>query len=128
MDKVFIPEGYQRVMPYIIVRNAEAFMQFMTDVFGATEKMLHRRDTGEIMHAEVFIGNSVIMLANGNDQWQPMTAGLYIHVANADETFEKALQYGATSVNPVADQSYGRSGGVEDPFGNTWWITTTNPQ
>lgn len=128
MEKIFIPEGYQRVMPYIIVKNAEGFLKFMMDVFGATEKMLHRRDTGEIMHAEVFIGDSVIMFANGNDQWQPMTAGLYIHVANADETFEKALQHGATSVNAVADQSYGRSGGVEDPFGNTWWITTTNPQ
>lgn len=125
MEQVFIPEGYQRVMPYIIVKGADDFMQFMKTVFGATEKMAHRRDSGEIMHAEVFIGNSVIMFANAADQWQPMTAGLYIHVANVDETYQLALQQGATSVNPIADQDYGRSGGVQDPFGNTWWITTT---
>lgn len=128
MDNVFIPQGYQRVMPYIIVKGADDFLQFMKDVFGATEKMIHRRESGEVMHAEVFIGESVIMFANAGDQWQPMTAGLYIHVADVDATYKLALQYGATSVNEIADQDYGRSGGVQDPFGNTWWITTTNPK
>ncbi len=84
MDKVFIPQGYQRLMPYIIVKGADEFIDFMKKVFGATEKMMHRRETGEIMHAEVFIGDSVIMIGNASDQWQPMTSGLYIHVADVD--------------------------------------------
>lgn len=125
MDKVFIPQGYQRVMPYIIVKNADDFLEFMKKVFGATEKMMHRRETGEIMHAEMFIGDSVIMFANASEQWQPMTAGLYIHVADVDASYQLALQNGANSVNEISNQGYGRSGGVQDPFGNTWWITTT---
>jgi PhnB protein len=126
MENVFIPQGYQRLMPYIIVKGADDFIEFLKKVFGATEKMMHRRETGEIMHAEVFIGDSVIMIGNASDQWQPMTAGLYIHVADADASYQLALKHGATSVTEVTDQNYGRSGGVEDPFGNTWWITTTN--
>lgn len=128
MEKIFIPDGYQRVMPYIIARDAAGFLQFMKTVFGATEKMVRHRDSGEIMHAEVFIGDSVIMFANATEQWQTMTAGLYIHVANADETYQQALKAGATSVTEIAEQPYGRSGGVEDPYGNTWWITTTVPK
>lgn len=127
MEKIFIPQGYQTVMPYIIVDDAVKFMDFMKTVFNATEKMVRKRETGEIMHAEVFIGDSTIMFANSLTDWPPMTAGLYIHVADADATYKKALEQGSTSIQEPADKDYGRSGGVEDPFGNTWWITTTKP-
>lgn len=125
MEKIFIPAAYQRVMPYLIIRNADKFLAFAQEVFGATEKVAHRRENGELMHGELFIGESVIMYANASEQWTPMTAGLYVHVANADETYQLALKAGASSVMEPNDQSYGRTSGVLDPFGNTWWITTS---
>lgn len=125
MEKIFIPEGYQRVMPYLIIRNADDFLSFTQRVFGAVEKMISRNDDGTLRHGELYIGNSTIMYANASEQWTPMTAGLYVHVADADASYQLALNLGATSVMEPADQPYGRSCGVLDPFGNTWWITTT---
>lgn len=125
MSKVFVPAGYNSVMPYIIVNDAEKFMAFMKDVFGATEKMSVPDETGRVMHAEVIIGDSCIMFANSSDNFGVQNAGLYIHVADADKTYADALKAGATSIMPPDDKDYGRSGGVQDPWGNTWWVTTT---
>jgi len=124
MSEIIIPEGYQRVMPYIIVKGSRGFLHFVKEVFGATEKMIVPGDNDTVRHGEVQIGESTIMFAEGNDQWKPMTAGLYIIVANADEVYNKALQAGAKSVMEPANMDYGRSSGVEDVFGNTWWITS----
>lgn len=126
MQKVNVPEGYQTVMPYLIIPRAEKFLAFTKAVFGATEKMKHMRedDPSVIMHAEVVIGNSTIMFAQSNEQYPPQPAGLYVHVADADQSYQQALDAGAISVNPPADQSYGRSCGVQDMCGNTWWITS----
>lgn len=125
MSKVFVPTGYNTVMPYIIVKDAEKFMAFMKEVFGATEKMSVPAENGGIMHAEVMIGESCIMFSNSTNQFPVQNAGLYIHVANADQTYADALKVGATSIMPPDDKDYGRSGGILDPFGNTWWVTTT---
>lgn len=124
MEKTKIPEGYQTVMPYLIVRNAAGFYQFTQQVFGATEKYKEMRDEKYIRHAEVKIGNSVIMFADSTEEYPPGTAGLFVYVDNADKTYQKALQEGAVSIMEPADQSYGRSCGIEDPYGNTWWITS----
>jgi PhnB protein len=124
MAELRLPEGYQTVMPYLIINNAIDFFEFTSNVFGAKEKARHLNDDGSLMHGEVTIGGSTIMFGNASDQWPAQNAGLYIHVANADEVFQKALDNGATVYQPLSDQSYGRSGGVKDPFGNTWWITT----
>lgn len=124
MQTTKIPEGYQTVMPYLIVRNASGFFQFTQKVFGATEKYKEMRDEKHIRHAEVKIGDSVIMFADSTEEYQPNTAGMFVYVDNADETYQKALQEGAVSIMEPADQSYGRSCGVEDPYGNTWWITS----
>jgi PhnB protein len=124
MEKLVIPPGYQQVMPYLILPRAEGFLPFMKKVFGATEKYKAMRDDTNIMHGELQVGESTIMYASSTDQIQPHTAGLFIYVPNADETYEKALAEGAESVMKMSDQSYGRSGGVRDPFGNVWWITT----
>jgi PhnB protein len=123
MEKVRFPSDYQQVMPYLIVNNAAGFMQFMYDVFGAEEKMKHMRDEKLIAHAEVRVGQSVIMFGDAVDQWKPITGSFFVYVANADATYEKALANGATAVMPVSDQPYGRSGGIVDPYGNTWWVT-----
>ncbi|RCH55762.1 VOC family protein [Mucilaginibacter hurinus] len=119
-----IPPNYQTVMPYLILENAEDFFVFTQSVFGAAEQMRSLDDNGRLMHCEVNIGGSTIMFANTTDVFSVQTAGLYINVANADETYNKALQAGATSIMEPSNQSYGRSGGIKDAFGNTWWLVS----
>lgn len=121
-----IPVGYAVLTPYVIVNNAADFMDFMENVFDAEEKMkfFQPDGSGKIMHAEVEINGSVLMLADSSDTYKPMPAGLFIYVDDADEIYERALDNGAVSVQEPADKDYGRSAGVIDPFGNTWWITT----
>ncbi len=124
MKKSNIPEGYNQVMPYLIVENAAAFMEFTQKVFGAEEKFKAMRDEKLIMHAEISIGSSVIMIADATESYKPQPAGLFVYVDDCDTTYNNALANGATSVSVPADQSYGRSAGVKDAFGNTWWITS----
>ena len=119
-----IPEGYQTVTVYLIVNNAAEFIQFTKDVFNAGLLNKHMRDENIIMHAEIKIGNSIIMLADSTDEFSSQPAGFFIYVDDADATFKLALEKGAIKIREVADQSYGRSGGVRDPFGNSWWITS----
>lgn len=126
MENLAIPGGYQRVMPYLIIKNATDFYNFMQKVFEATEKMKIMRNDLHIMHAELQIGESIIMFADSTDEIKTHTAGLFVYVNDADETYNKALQEGATSVMPMSNQEYGRSGGVQDPFGNVWWITSVS--
>lgn len=124
MSAPSLPENHQQVMPYLIVANAAGLSQFIQDVLGGRETIRHLRDDGRIMHAEVMIGNSTIMFAESTENWGNNPSGMFVYVSNADATYQKALDAGATSVMPPADQSYGRSCGVTDPYGNTWWITS----
>lgn len=121
-----IPEGYQTVMVYLIVDGAAKFIDFTTHVFNAVEKKEVRsmRDENTIQHSEIRIGDSTIMFADSTEEAKPRTAGFFIYVENADETYKKAIARGATAVSGLSDKSYGRSGGVKDPFGNIWWITS----
>ncbi len=82
------------------------------------------RDEHIVMHAEISIGDSVIMLADATDQFKKQNAGLFIYVDDCDTVFKKALDNNATTLSEPANQSYGRSGGIKDAFGNTWWITS----
>lgn len=119
-----IPEDYQTVTTYLIIKNAVAFIQFMQTVFNAEVVNKHMRDENTIMHAELKIGNSIIMLADSTPQYPPANANLFIYVEDADATYKKAIDNGASTVTELANQSYGRSGGIKDSFGNTWWITS----
>jgi len=119
-----IPEDYQTVTTYLIIKNAVAFIQFMQTVFNAEVVNKHMRDENTIMHAELKIGNSIIMLADSTPQYAPANANLFIYVEDADATYKKAIDNGAATVTELANQSYGRSCGVKDSFGNTWWITS----
>lgn len=121
-----IPANYQTIMPYLIVKGAEKFIDFTKQVFDATETYKAMRDENTIMHAEIMIGESTIMFADATDNYEPRTAGLFIYVDNADDRYQKAVEAGAAIIAPPSDQPYGRSGGVIDPFGNTWWITSIN--
>ena len=123
MATLNIPEGYQQIMPYLILKNAGDFIAFMKNVFGAEEKLREMRNETTIMHAEIKLGNSTIMFADTTEQISPQNTGLFIYVADTDETYKKALAAGATSIQEPVDQSYGRSAGIKDPFGNTLWIT-----
>ena len=124
MPSISIPAGYQQVMPYLIVSSAEKFLDFMLSVFDANEKMKSLKPDNTIAHAEVQLGESIIMFSSSSDQFTEQPAGLFVYVADADKTYQKALDAGAKPVMPMSDQPYGRTGGVKDPFGNTWWVTT----
>lgn len=123
-DKSKIPTGYQRIIPYLIMNNAIGFFDFTENVFGAEEKYRQMRDNKVLMHGEVNIGGNYIMFADATDQFPPQNAGMFIYVDDCDATYKLALENGATSVMPPANQDYGRSSGVKDGLGNTWWITT----
>ena len=112
----------QVVVPYLVIPNAIQFYEFVQKVFGGEETARFLNDDQSLMHGEVIIGGSKIMFGNSGDQWTPQPAGLFVTVANADETFKKAIDNGATVVMEIEDKEYGRTGGVKDPFGNTWWI------
>jgi len=118
-----IPENYQTITPYLIIKDAPSFIQFMKTVFNAEIINKHMRDENTIMHAELKIGNSMVMLADSTLQYPPANANLFIYVEDADATYKKAVDNGASTVTELANQSYGRSGGIKDSFGNTWWIT-----
>jgi uncharacterized glyoxalase superfamily protein PhnB len=118
-----IPDHYQRVMPYLILAHASRFLTFTQTVFDAQKTHLAMRDDQLIQHGELMIGECTIMFADSTAKYEPRPAGMFVYVDDADLTYAKAISAGAKSVSPVADQPYGRSGGVLDPFGNTWWIT-----
>lgn len=124
MKPVNIPEGYTQLMPYLIVKNAAAFIEFTQKVFDAEEKFKAMRDENTIMHAEISIGASVIMIADATEQYTERPAGMFLYVDDCDSIYKKALANGAVSVIEPGDQSYGRSAGIQDTYGNTWWITS----
>lgn len=120
-----IPKSHQTIMPYLIVPGAQKFIEFTQKVFNAEETFKRMREDGKtIMHSEIQIGGSTIMFADTTEQFKSSPAGLFIYVGNADETYKKAIDEGASTVMELSDQDYGRTCGVADPFGNTWWITT----
>jgi PhnB protein len=124
MEMSKIPDGYQRIMPYLIIENAASFFEFTQKVFGAEERFKAMRDEKLIMHAEISIGGSVIMFADATELYKERTAGMFMYVDDCDAVYKQALDKGATSVMVPADQGHGRRAGILDPFGNTWWMTT----
>jgi PhnB protein len=119
-----IPANYQTVMLYLIVKGAAEFIAFTEKVFDARETYKVMRDENTIMHAEIMIGECTIMLADSTDMYAERPAGIFIYVDSADDTYKKAIENGATAITGLSDQPYGRSGGVTDPFGNSWWVTS----
>jgi PhnB protein len=137
-----VPEGYNTVQPYIICKNSIEAIAFYGKAFGAIEKLVMKDDKGRIAHAEVKIGNCVVMMADEHPEieaYAPSHYGgcpvsLMIYVDDCDTTYATAIAAGATSLREPADQPYGdRMGGVLDPFGYKWWIghslsAESNPQ
>lgn len=113
-------------MPYLVVKGSFHFKQFMQKVFDAKEQLTVPAENGSIMHGELRVGSGVIMYGEASEQFPVMNAGMYIHVEDADSSYQKALVAGAITVpgQEPSDKDYGRTCGVTDPFGNIWWITS----
>ena len=119
-----IPDGHQAVMPYLMMEDAAAFIEFTKAVFNADLTHHSMREDDLVGHCEIQIGGSTIMFSNSRDEWKPATANMFVYVDDADATYSKAVEKGSETIMPPADQDYGRSCGVTDPFGNVWWITS----
>ncbi|MGK2966898.1 MAG: VOC family protein [Tepidiformaceae bacterium] len=120
-----IPDGYPMVRPSLIVSSAEGLISFIGDVFGGTERMRMPMPDGTIAHAEVQVGDSVIMTADATEQWPARQAALHVYSEDVDAAYQRALAAGATTEMEPEDQIYGeRSAVVLDPWGNRWAIAT----
>jgi uncharacterized glyoxalase superfamily protein PhnB len=124
-----IPDGYRAVTPYLFVESAERLLRFVKDAFGATETLRVPRADGSIMHAEVRIGDSPIMIGDVTGpaaEFGPMPTSIYLYVTDCDAIYRQAIAAGGTSVKEMQDIPFNgeRYGGVRDPVGNIWWIAT----
>ncbi len=121
----FKPQQYSTVSPYLLVKDANATIDFLCKVFAAELIRKFPDDTGRLMHAEVRLDDTVIMLGDCTQEWLPMESYVHIYVVDVDAIYQKALNAGATSVQvPVKKQDADKRGGVKDPWGTTWWIAT----
>ena len=120
-----IPDGYHTVTPYLVVADAETQIDFLKRAFVAEETYRHHDDKGKVTHAEVRVGNSVLMIGQARDQWTPKPAMFYLYVEDVDAVYKRVVASGEKPIQQPADQAYGdRSGGVEDSQGNQWWVGT----
>lgn len=115
--------SYRTVTPYLVVTNADDELAFLKTAFGGTEVLCHRNADNTVMHAEIRIGDSLVMLGQASGQWKPLRAAFYLWVEDVDATYARALSAGATSESEPEDKPYGhRNAGVVDRNNNTWWI------
>jgi len=131
--KSYVPDGFRTATPYLIIRDAAKAIEFYKKAFGAKEMARMPMPDGKIAHAEIKIGDSMVMLSDENLDWgtkSPQTldgspVGIFIYVPDVDATFKQAIASGATELMPVDDQFWGdRYGKVRDPFGHQWNIAT----
>jgi PhnB protein len=118
-----LPEGYHTVTPWIIVKGGDALIRYLTAAFDAEEIARIPNADGMIAHAEVRIGDSVVMLFDAKETWSPTPAFFRLYVADGDAVYEQAIAAGGTSVTKMTELAFGdKVGRVRDPFGNIWWI------
>lgn len=117
---------YRTVTPYLVVPNVGRLIEFLTAAFDARERMRMPRPDGSVMHAEVEIGDSIVMMGEPTAQWPAMPGSIYLTVTDCDDAHRRAVEAGATSVMEPMDQPHAgqRYGGVKDPCGNVWWPAT----
>ncbi len=128
-----VPDGYHSLTPYLFIRGAGGAIEFYKKVFGAEELFRMSGPIGQVAHAELKIGDSIIMLADENPKigaMSPKTAGgiavcLHLYCEDVDRVFQKAMEAGAKQLHPVDNKFYGdRSGTLIDPFGHMWSVAT----
>lgn len=119
-----IPEGYHSLTPFLSLKGADRAIDFYKRAFGAVEKFRMPGPDGKIMHAELTIGDSTIMLSEAMQE-PPSVSSMYVYVPDADQAFDRAVHAGAKVKMPLANMFWGdRYGSLSDPFGNTWAIAT----
>ncbi len=129
-----IPRGHHTVAPYMIIREAAKAIEFYKKAFGASEVMCLKNDNGKIKHAEIKIGDSIIMIVDEFPDFElmrgPQSLGgssmhIFLYVEDVDSLYRQAMEAGAKELAPVEDQADGdRRGGLIDPFGHIWWMAT----
>lgn len=120
-----IREGFRTVTPYLFVAGAPRLLAFLHAAFDAESLAQEARPDGTVMHAELRIGDSMLMLAEASDEFGPMPTSIYLYVEDCDAVYQRALTAGGTSVFEIMTLPSGeRYGGVKDPCGNIWWIAT----
>lgn len=119
------PDGYTTASPYLIVEDARRTIAFLRQVFGATVLREFPDASGRLMHSEVRIDDTVVMIADSAPGWPAMAAHVHVYVPDVDATYARALETGATSVQvPAKKGDEDKRGGIRDPGGTTWWIAT----
>lgn len=122
--QVTLPSGYHTITVYQLVKGADRLLEFIGTVDGIESEGIMRSD-GTVGHAKVKIGDSVLMVSEASNEWQPMPVAIYLYVADCDATYQCAIQAGGTSVSIPTTQFHGdRSAAVRGPVGDLWWIAT----
>ena len=118
-----VNDRYRTVTPYLLVADADVELAFLKNAFDATDVQCQRNQDNTVMHAEVSVGDTLIMLGQAGGQWKPRQAAFYLWVKDVDATYARALAAGASSESAPEDKPYGhRNAGVIDQSGITWWI------
>ncbi len=121
----WVPEGHQQLIPYLVVRDVQSLLDFVQAAFAAEITERVQRGDGAVMHAQVRIGDCVLMMGEAPEGADLQFVSLYLYVPDVDVVYARALAAGGESHCPVATQFYGdRHGGVKDSAGNIWWIAT----
>jgi len=116
-------DTYRTITPYLVVPNADAEIRFLKAAFGAIEVSCQRSPDQTVMHAELQVGDSLIMLGQAGGEWKALQAALYVWVPDVDATYARALKAGAASQSAPEDKPYGhRTAGVVDQNNITWWL------
>jgi len=120
-----VPEGFHTVTPYLTVDDAQIMIAFIEQALDGKVTYRMNDDKGKVRHAEMKVGDSMVMIGQARDEWHPEKANLVVYVPDCESIYQKALAAGGTVVRALETHPYGdRSGGVKDPQGNTWWIST----
>lgn len=122
----FKPDGYNAASPYLIVKSADATIEFLQQVFAGQPLRRLNREDGSVMHAEVRLDDTVIMMGEAVENWPAVNSHVHVYVPDVDTTYQKALAAGGTSIMEPAQKSTDddKRGGVLDPNGISWWIAT----
>ncbi len=121
----YVPQGLHDVTVSFHPVGAMRFIEFLEQAFSAGRLEVHQSPEGVVQHAKISIGDSVVELGEAHGEWQPIATTIYLYVPDVDDAYRRALAAGATSMVEPADQPYGdRNGGVKDPFGHTWYLSS----
>jgi uncharacterized glyoxalase superfamily protein PhnB len=120
-----IREGFRTITPYLFAQNAARLIEFISEAFGGKETYRKERPDGAVIHAEMRVEDSMLMLGEATPQFGPASTSIYLYVTDSDSVYQRALSAGGISVFPIMTLPNGeRYGGVKDPFGNIWWVAT----